>query len=307
MKIKYRKVRLNEAALATIAQINKFTAEYRKRGLDLTLRQLYYRFVTANLIPNNEKEYKRLGTTLGFGRIAGLIDWDIIVDRTRGIEQLNTWESPQEVLELYSKVYRLDKWARQPMYCECWVEKDALIGVVGAACKPHEVPYMACRGYASASELWRAGHERIRPRILNGQQVMIFYLGDHDPSGIDMTRDVIERVSMFAGLAKTKVEVVRLALNMDQVEFYNPPPNPTKMTDTRSVKKDGTGYHDIYGDTCWELDALDPVAIRDLIDNAIINILDRDLWDQALAEEATVKKQLARIAKNWDDVIENLP
>src|ERR1700722_6974774 len=113
--------------------------------------------------------------------------------------------------------------------------------------------------------------------VQRGQRPIVFHLGDHDPSGIDMTRDNYDRLSMFAG---APVQVVRRALNMPQVEEYDPPPNPAKLTDSRA-----RDYIDKYGDECWELDALDPAMLRDLIRDAVLRIRDREKWDAALAQE----------------------
>lgn len=301
-KIKYQSVKFRPATKAKIDQANEIIAEYQAQGLDLTLRQLYYQFVSRGLIPNNDKEYDNLGGIVASARLAGLIDWDVIEDRTRFVRDQPHWSNPQAIVEACSKQFRLDKWDRQPEYVEVWIEKDALIGVIEGVCKQNDVPYLACRGYASASEVWRAGHERIRPRLKEDKAVTILYLGDHDPSGLDMTRDVRDRLKLFAGDCVCAPAVERLALNMDQIEAYNPPPNPTKMKDSRA-----TAYVEEYGHECWELDALDPAVIRDLISEAILQHRDEDLWEQALEEEKQHKAHLAGVAENWDDVVEGLP
>ena len=168
-------------------------------------------------------------------------------------------------------------------YIEVFIEKDALIGVIEGICNQYEVPYLACRGYASASEIWRAGHERMRMRLMKDQQVTVLYLGDHDPSGIDMTRDIRERLRQFSNghVLPLQVEVVRLALNKDQVDEYDPPPNPTKLSDSRAED-----YVAVYGHECWELDAMSPTVIRDLVEAAILDRRDEELWAEAVEREA---------------------
>lgn len=89
-------------------------------------------------------------------------------------------------------------------------------------------------------------------------RIKVFYLGDHDPSGIDMTRDVADRLRLFSDF--TPIEVERLALNMDQIDELNPPENPAKMTDSRA--KD---YVEKFGQSSWELDAVKPDALATLV------------------------------------------
>ena len=307
-KMQYESCKFKAASIQTISRANQIITQYQHQGLDLTLRQLYYQFVSRGWIENNDKEYKKLGDVIGKARMAGEIDWDAIVDRTRFIRRQSHWDSPSDLLEACAKQFRTDKWDRQQQYIEVWIEKDALIGVIEQVCTENDVPYMACRGYASASEVWRAGYCRIRRELEKTHQMChyreatVLYLGDHDPSGIDMTRDVECRLKQFIGPLAKRLKVKRLALNMDQIELYNPPPNPTKMTDARA-----SDYVAAHGMQCWELDALDPVVIRDLIEEAIHSRRDDELWQEALTEEAAARSHLARIAANWDDVISNLP
>jgi len=128
--------------------------------------------------------------------------------------------------------------------------------------------------------------------VLNGQRPIVFHLGDHDPSGIDMTRDNRDRLSLFAGV---DITVVRLALNMEQIERYRPPPNPAKVTDSRFE-----AYQREYGDESWELDALNPEVIHNLIENNVQCIRDEKLWDAALAREVADKQDLEDMIDEMD-------
>ena len=127
------------------------------------------------------------------------------------------------------------------------------------------------------------------------QQVVILHLGDHDPSGIDMTRDIVDRMITFLG--GDEIEVDRLALNWDQIQVYNPPPNFAKQTDSRYET-----YEAKFGDESWELDALEPQVISTLIENAILSIRDDDLWDEKLKEEKAEDEKLRKVWSYWDDV-----
>lgn len=279
--------------LAVIDQANEIIAEYERQGFDLTLRQLYYQFVARDLIPNTMRSYKRIGTIINDARLAGLVSWLAIVDRTRNLRSNPHWDSPSNIVESCAAQFAYDKWEDQPARVEVWIEKDALIGVIERACNDLDVPYYACRGYNSQSEAWRAGR-RFSRYTRADQNVVVLHFGDHDPSGIDMTRDNADRLAMFTGQG---VEVIRVALNMDQVEQYSPPPNPTKLTDSRAE-----GYITIFGHDSWELDALEPSVIDGLIRKHVSLNLDTDLWAAAVERQDEARDVLRRISDRWDDV-----
>lgn len=284
---------------AVIRQANGIIAEYMRAGYKLTLRQLYYQFVARDLIPNKQSEYKKLGEIVNNARLAGLIDWDAIEDRTRNLEKLAVWSSPQSILNAVAEQYREDAWSDQPTHVEVWIEKDALTGVIENACEDWRVPYFACRGYTSQSEQYAAG-KRFEEAISAGQSVIVLHLGDHDPSGVDMTRDNAERLRMFSGYTG-RLEVRRLALNFDQVEQYDPPPNPAKLTDSRC-----DGYIERYGESCWELDALEPTVIDALIRREIESIVDHDQWQESMDREEERRADLATCARRWPAVVDFL-
>lgn len=278
---------------AVIAQANAIIAEYMTQGFKLTLRQLYYQFVARALMPNTVQSYDRLGVILSDARLAGLIDWDAIEDRTRNVKFPSVWSSPESILEIVAEQYQENPWLAQKFHPEVWIEKEALSGVIVPVCERNRVASFACRGYTSQSEQYAAGM-RLKRIWSDGRIPIIFHLGDHDPSGIDMTRDNQERLSMFV---RAEVRVVRLALNRDQIDQYNPPPNPAKDTDIRFDK-----YKAEHGDQSWELDALDPTVIDALVQSAIDDIRDKKAWNLSIKEEAGRKKQLTALANNWDEI-----
>lgn len=295
MFIEYTTKRFNRSSLEIIDHANEIIADYDNRGLMLTLRQLYYQFVARGYIENTERSYKRIGNIISDARLAGLLSWTAIEDRTRNLSRVSTWDSPSHIMGAVIKQFKLDKWANQPNMVEVWVEKEALSGVVEQACRPYQTPYFACRGYVSQSEMWRAA-ERFYRYAKEGKDVYVLHLGDHDPSGIDMTRDIMDRLETFEDFS-TLVE--REALNFNQIEELQPPPNPAKTTDSRF--KD---YKAKYGEESWELDALDPQYLIDLIQNYIDNLLDRDLWNEGLEQEkkaiATLEDVEASIDEDWE-------
>lgn len=296
MKLKYKDINFKAGSLDLIDLVNQVVEEYSQQGYELTLRQVYYQLVARGYIPNNERSYKNLGNLINNGRLAGLIDWFSITDRTRNLRSRSHWNNPVEVIQSARYSYLLDKWEDQPNYVEVWVEKDALVDIVGQACNTLDTPYFSCRGYTSQSEMWAAAQRFIRQRYRDGDSYII-HLGDHDPSGIDMTRDIQERLAMFGA----NVTVKRIALTMDQVESYNPPPNPAKLTDSRCWK-----YINEFGNESWELDALEPQMLTSLITNNVTALRDDDIYREIVSREEEGKTELLNICNNYDLIVKAL-
>lgn len=240
--------------MAIIDQANEIIADMQAQGYTLTVRQLYYQFVARDLIENKQKNYKRLASIIDNARKAGLVDWKAIEDRTRNLRRISAYDDPSQFIKTMVRYYYAENlWADQDVYCEVWIEKDALAGVIERVCDRWRVPYFACRGYSSSSELYGAA-KRLIDKTRGGQKPIIFHLGDHDPSGLDMTRVNRDSLDLFSD--RWGIEVRRLALNWDQIEEHRPPPNPAKETDSRFDR-----YVAEYGDESWELDALNPQMI----------------------------------------------
>lgn len=285
---------LKPASLDQIAVANAIIKEYRADDLTLTLRQLYYQFVSRDLIPNTERSYKNLGSLISKGREAGLIPWTAIEDRGRVATRVQGEEDPRDVVAGLEWGICFDPWHDQFYYPEVWIEKDALIGTIERVCDDNRVTRLACKGYISASEAWRAGKRFERARY-RGQDPIIIHLGDHDPSGIDMTRDNQDRASLFSG---GPVEIKRIALTMDQIEQYDPPPNPAKLSDSRAEN-----YVNDHGRSSWELDALEPRVIARLVQHALQDcITDQTAWDQVQDDEEHARKHLSEVHSRWDDI-----
>ena len=290
-KTAYIKKNFNNSTLLIINQANEIIEEYEADGFQLTLRQLYYQFVSRDMLENTQKAYKRLGNIISDARLAGLIDWRSIEDRTRNLRGNTHWLHPGQIIRAASKSFRLDHWKDQEFRPEVWIEKEALVGVIAGICNELDVDYFACKGYVSQSEMWSAS-QRLEDCLSNHQTPVIIHLGDHDPSGIDMTRDIEDRQNLFFRIFSCDVK--RIALNMNQVEQYNPPPNPAKLTDSRC-----SGYIAKYGSNSWELDALEPKVLRDLIRDTVLEYRNDGRYNEILEQEDEYLNVLAKIEKNW--------
>ena len=344
----YAPHRFGADALAIIAQAETICRAYAEQGYDLTLRQLYYQFVARDLIPNTDRSYKNLGSIINDARLAGYLSWDYLVDRTRNVRRNGHWTEPGGIVRDAARSYHTDLWIDQPIRVEVWIEKDALVGVLEPVCDELDVPLFSCRGYTSQSEMWAAS-QRLRqwiegtPDDEEGQHVVILHLGDHDPSGIDMTRDIRDRlklflrgdwiaecgqeaassflaydtdvepdsddwedwprklqdqfaehVEMYEGHWGDALTVKRIALTREQIDQYQPPPNPAKVTDSRAG-----AYIAEHGRQSWELDALDPATLSALVRTHVAAHTDHDrMRAQREAMEAD-REVLTTAARRW--------
>jgi hypothetical protein len=291
-KICYVPKRFTAKRMAVIEKANEIIEAYQAQGYRLTLRQLYYQFVARDLIPNKQNEYDNLGNVINDARLAGLVDWNAIEDRTRNMQRLSHWDDPADIMHGAANSYHTDWWKNQDHYVEVWVEKEALAGVIQRPSEIMDVPWLCCRGYMSQSEMWSAAM-RMQQKMRAGKQCVVLHLGDHDPSGIDMTRDIGDRFQVF----DVDCQVERIALNMYQVEEFNPPPNPAKFTDSRAA-----GYVQLYGTYSWELDALEPSMLNQLIRDTLSRFLDLDQYEGAKQDEADKREVLTLMAENFHDV-----
>lgn len=299
-RVRYNDWNPAPASLVVVAQANEILDEYAEQGYDLSLRQLYYQFVARDLIPNNQKSYNRLGDIVSRARDAGLIDWERIQDRGRATYAIPHWESGEDFLRTQAYRFNLDRWVGQPRRCQVWVEKEALSNVVARAANRWDVAYFPNKGYVSASSIWASAQMMLDHDDCHDW--VILHLGDHDPSGLDMSRDIEERLNTYTrpfrdDQVQPNVEIRRIALNMNQVDEYEPPPNPAKMTDSRFEN-----YRRQHGDESWELDALEPSVIVDLIERHILDVLeDRHLYDERDRRTREIRKQLEQLKLPEDD------
>lgn len=287
-KICYAPRRFTDKLMVTINRANQILEDYGRQGFTLTLRQLYYQFVARGFIPNNQKEYKKLGDAIGNARLAGFIDWSYLEDRTRNLSHLLKYEDIDDALHQLHQVYHIDLWKDQEYRPEVWIEKDALVGVIQGVCEENDIPFFSCRGYTSLSEMFGAA-SRLRDHSMNGQIPYILHFGDHDPSGIDMSRDIHDRL---ADTFYADHEFCRVALTMDQIHEFNPPPNPAKVKDSRFKS-----YRKLYGDESWELDALNPSSFRDLIEDRIGSLKNKKLFDAQVDLRRKQRHELMELAE----------
>lgn len=263
--------------LDLFAAVNAILGQYEG---PLTLRQVFYRLVAAQQLENTRAAYCGLSKHLVNARLAGIVDDSRIVDRVRNTLRVPCWNDLPDFLETVRQSYRREKWTRQPYALEVWCEKDAVAGVLQPVTDRYEVLLFPCRGYDSYSALKDAG-ERIRRA---GRPTVVLYLGDFDPSGQDMPRDIRDRLTRDFG-ATFDLRVI--ALTREQVDEHDLPQNFAKRTDSRAA-----AFIARHGDIAVELDALPPNVLQALVREHLDQFFDVTAFAEEVAREQDEQKRL---------------
>ena len=282
--------------------------EYVDDGLTMTLRQLYYQFVARGLIANGQKSYKRIGAAVTAARLAGDFPIEWLEDRTRSMTRTSSWaqlsvddglrHAVDEIRKMPRSLVYAGRWHNQPTHVSVFVEKEALAGVLADTCRRLGVKLFPCKGYPSLSSLAQWIEQTAAELQLSGvdePEAMIIYLGDHDPDGLQIPLTIDDQILALQSLLDRRFDygMQRVALTMAQIQQHNPPPFPAKVTSARYQ-----AYVDRANTTdAWELDALDPRTLRQLVETHVDTY-----FDETIAEATQVVVEDAR-----DEFRERLP
>lgn len=327
MKEKFITKRFSDAQMAMLHQSALIIEDFLEDGIDLTLRQLYYRLFKGGHFPeswfdeeagstNNDKSYAKLKTLIGDARLSGIVDWDHIEDLERPLLSNPHWDNMNDFVMGAAPQYRIDLWANQPVRLECMVEKRGHIPIIQPICQQEDIAITGNKGYTSLHSIYKAG-KRMKKALRDGKRGELIYFGDHDPSGIDMSRDIFDRINVFAGVISLKlvgkiirdgltvkeileesgrpfVKVHRIALNIDQVRARDLIPAPAKVSDSRA-----RDYIAKFGKECWEVEALDAREMRDLATETIVSLRNQEIWAKDVAKMNKDRKKLVAFAKTF--------
>ena len=253
----------------------------------MTVRQVFYRLVSAGKIDKTEGEYNStVVRLLSEMRLSGYLPFDWIADNTRWMRKPKTHSNLRSMLDITASAYRRALWNDQNDYVEIWLEKDALSGVVYGVTSEWDVPLMVTRGYPSLTFLNSAAQSI----AWEEKPAYLYYFGDMDPSGLDIPRVVEERLTEFA--PDTEIFFKRVAVTDDQVARWNLPTRPTKKSDTRSKSFRGESV---------ELDAIPPDDLRSMVNDCIVQHVDADAFEKTKIAEASEREFL----DNWDTILED--
>lgn len=250
-----------------------------------TVRQCYYQLVSGGVIEKTEAEYK--GTVcrlLGLMRRERVIPFGWIADNTRWMRKPTTYSSMEAALEYTAQCYRRSMWNDQSDYVEIWLEKDALAGVLYQETNQWDVPLMVTRGYPSLSYLYEAA-EAIAAK---DKPAYLYYFGDYDPSGVDITRAVEAGIREFA--PEAEIHFQRVAVTEDQIKSLSLPTRPTKKSDSRSKNFAGESV---------EVDAIPPALLREMVRNCITQHIDFEVLARLEEIEEAERETLRRISQTW--------
>ena len=248
----------------------------RSYDTPVTLRQLFYRLVAAELLPNTTSAYKHLSARTAEARREE--GFPALVDRTRSIHREGSFESPQGARRWLERIYRRDRTEGQDVAIYLGVEKNGIVAQLESWFGELGLPILALGGYSSQSYV----AEIVEEVAAEGREAILIYAGDFDPSGEDIQRDFLARTGCFD-------EVVRVALDDEQVSDYDLPPQPGKTSDTRAA-----GFVRRHGRLVQvELDALAPDVLRDLYWEAISDYWDESMFEVVLEQERHDRKALA--------------
>ena len=259
-----------------IAAASNVVEAAAKQGYVFTLRRVYYKLVARNIIPNTKRSYKNLSSILDKARWAGYLRPDALEDIERPVLTLPSWRGREEFLRSCISQYRTDWWRDADHKVEVWAEKRAVTSILAPVAHRYGVPFLAMRGFGSFTAIHEAS-QRFR-----GHSTTIIYVGDLDPSGVEMDKDIRSRLARMY----VDVTVQRVALTRTQVDVYDIMPQPTKLSDSRAARWPHPGS--------WELDALDEAVLVNLVEGAVECLLPDDFDERRKADRdvrATMREQ----------------
>jgi hypothetical protein len=269
--------------------IDPIKAMYKaaKTAQPITGRGIGYKLFTAGLIPSMDRApMKRVYRLLKEARERGIIPWEWIVDEGRAIEKAATWDDPADYVDAVSRSYRRDHWKQQPVRVEVWSEKGTVRGVLAPVLDEYGVGFRVLHGFSSATTVYDVSQD------YDGRDLIVLYVGDYDPSGLYMSEhDLPGRLIKYGG---DHVRLKRVALLGDQVSGLPSFPASDKKTDTRYAC-----FVSTFGNRCWELDALDPNELRDIVREAIEAEIDWTAWDRSKTVEEAEAESMRTILDSW--------
>jgi hypothetical protein len=253
----------------------------------ITGRGVGYKLFTAGLIPSMAiNEMAKVYRLLRIAREQGDIPWEWIVDETRELERCSTWDDPEQFARCVARSYRRDFWNQQPHRVQVWSEKGTVRGVLAPVLDEYAVGFFPVHGFSSAT----AAHDAAEDD--DGRNLIVLYVGDFDPSGMYMSQeDLPNRFDKYDG---DHITLKRIALTRAHVRGLPSFPATDKRKDPRY-----RWFVANYGGRCWELDAMDPVALRRCVEKEIVKLIEPTAWARCQAVNLAEQESLRSILDNW--------
>ena len=263
----------------------------------MTVRQLFYRLVSKGTLQNTKKDYQLTSKVMTKARQDGRCSYEWIVDRSRPIYEPNVFEDAAEYAETVKHGYRKNYWADQPNHVEVWTEKDAIIGSIEPVTDELGVTVRVGRGFFSTTRINEIA-QQFKRIAKQGKKIFVLYLGDHDPSGIEIQKEGGARLCALLFARRNAgwfYKIERIAILKRDLSLFNLPPLRVKASDSRSNK-----FRQQHGEECVELDALPPAELRSRLRTAIEALIDRERWDRAVAVEEVELNNIRETVGTWN-------
>jgi hypothetical protein len=278
------------------------------------LRALAYQLFNRKLITSmsDTKQTGKVSRLSVIAREEGLLPWEWIVDPSRSLETVPTWADPEHYADTVQRAYRKDKWLDQPVAISLWSEKATVEGTLRPVLWKYEIPFLVLHGWSGSTPI----HDAAEQAIADDKPTIILYVGDYDPSGMGMSElDLPQRIARYAlGIRKEDmdieyarrileehdIEIRRIALTEHHTKLLGKEtsfPAETKKNDSRYA-----WFVKHYGRSCWELDAMKPTDLRDIVEETILDELDRESWDRHVDVEGQERAAIVGLLKSWKDI-----
>lgn len=280
-----RPIKRQRRCKGEIASIKAAIYDLLLREQPCTVRQVFYRLVSAGVVGKTEGEYKRtVGRLLVEMRLRGEIPFRWIADNSRWMRKPDTYSSLDSMLRYSAETYRRSVWDNQDCYVECWTEKDAIAGILLQETRPWDVPLMVNKGFGSLSFL----HEAAEAISEQRKPTFIYYFGDHDPSGLLIDKQIQNRLCEFAPDAEINFE--RVAVTPEQITEWDLPTRPTKRGSTHAKNFEGDSV---------EVDAIPPKTLRELVAFCITQHVDQEAYRVLQHAEHGERETLMAVAQQY--------
>jgi hypothetical protein len=254
----------------------------------ITGRGVGYKLFSLNLILSMSRNaMQSVYRLLKEAREEGTIPWEWIVDETRELEQVATWDNPAQYMRAVARSYRRDFWQQQPQRVQVWSEKGTVRGVLQPLLDEYGVVFNPVHGFNSATNMNDVSKDD------DGRPLTILYIGDFDPSGMWMSeRDIPERLIKYGG---NHITVKRIALVRDDCT------KPAFNVKEKKLDPRAPWFRKTYGQLCWELDAMDPNDLRLRVEEEIIRHIEPVAWERCRVVDRAERESMRKFLDTWND------
>lgn len=282
-----------------LAHCHRVVAGQLRHGIERSARGVYYDLVGAGIVPQDRPDkhgkptrrvYRRILDTIAKAKLAGQFPLEWLRDDLRAVREgavlsafFDADDALDEVVEylrwLPGHLIRADRWWRQPQVPVVIAEKDTLVGTIRQPCKEAGVPWYVCRGYSSVTGMWALAKyiRSIQTGAHWDPEIVVLYIGDHDPEGLDIPTVVQRRLAQIydlKGWQGAPDDWRRVALTRAQAVAMGAPAMPVKESSARAA-----GYIAEHGMDAWEVEAMPSRRLQRELRDAIDDVFDEDVFE----------------------------